>query len=417
MKKSKADAIVIGAGASGMMAAASAAEAGADVLLFEHSRMPGMKLRITGKGRCNLTNRSSINDLLENIPHNSCFLRSSLHRFSQENTIDYFESLGLPLKTERGNRVFPVSDKAADVVETLRKHLDRLGVVILYEHVDKVNTEDGIACGVQTSKGIYFSKTVILATGGISYSRTGSDGSGLHLSRTLGHRITELEGSLVPLVEDGELCAEMQGLSLKNIAIRVIDESNKVIYSDFGELIFTHFGLSGPVILSASAHIPDNVPMDLFVDLKPALDEQTLERRILRDLEENKNKTMENILSLLLPRLMIPVILSLAEISPSTKANSLTKQQRKKLLSYIKSFPIRIKCKRPIDEAIVTRGGVSIDQIDPKTMESKIIKQLFFAGEMIDVDAYTGGYNLQIAWTTGKIAGQSAAEICLEDMQ
>ena len=403
------DVIVIGGGAAGMFAAITAAQAGAKVLLLEKNDRLGKKLLITGKGRCNVTNDCTAQEVLQNTPRNGRFLYSALTAFPPEKTKAFFEENGCPLKTERGNRVFPQSDCAFDVSGALRRRCERLGVRWVRDRAVSVDTDGGRACGVTGQQGTYPAEAVILATGGVSYPATGSTGDGYAFAKALGHTVMEPQGSLVPLETAGQDCQRMQGLSLRNVGVKLVNAKGKVLYKDFGELLFTHFGLSGPTVLSASCHLKGE-GCRLFIDLKPALDEGKLDARILRDLDMYQNRTMENALTDLLPRSVIPVVLDRLDISYDLQANSFPKQKRRQLVELLKAFPIDITGKRPVAEAIITSGGVSVKDIDPSTMESKKIKNLYFAGEMIDVDAMTGGYNLQIAWSTGYLAGRSAAE-------
>ncbi len=397
------DGIVIGGGAAGMFAAITAAQNGEKVLLIERNHRLGKKLLITGKGRCNVTNHCSAEEILQNIPRNNRFLYSAVNAFPPQKIMDFFEKRGCPLKTERGNRVFPVSDKSVDILACLERALSDCGVSVMEGRVRSVLTENGAVKGVRTENETHACKWVILATGGVSYPATGSTGDGYAIAEQLGHEIVEPQGSLVPLEEDGDLCKSMQGLSLRNVSVRLVDGRGKALYKDFGELLFTHFGVSGPTVLSASAHIKGD-GCKLLIDLKPALDEKKLNERLLRDLSTYRNRTMENALTDLLPRSMIPVLLELSDIPGDLQANSLKKEQRVKLLYVLKNFPVAIAGKRPVAEAIITSGGVKVKQIDPKTMESKLVSGLFFAGEIIDCDAYTGGFNLQIAWSTAYAA-------------
>ncbi len=400
--------IVIGGGAAGMLAAGMAARQGAKVILLEPNDRLGKKLAITGKGRCNVANSCTPEEVLKNIPHNSRFLFSSLQAFPPEQVMSFFEENGCPLKVERGNRVFPESDRSASVIQALQHFLQKEKVEVRREKVQKLLVDNGAIRGVETSVGTHYGRCVILATGGCSYPLTGSTGDGYRLAQEVGHSIVEPRGSLVPLEENGNWCAEMQGLSLRNVAVKLVNQKNKTVYEDFGELLFTHFGLSGPTILSCSAHMVPGDQYKILIDLKPALDEQKLDQRILRDLDQYQNRTIENALQDLYPKTMIPVMVARAEIPVDTKANSLTKQQRRRLLELTKRFPVEIVGTRPVAEAIITSGGVKTKEIDPKTMESKLVSGLFFAGELIDVDAYTGGFNLQIAWSTGYAAGTAA---------
>ena len=404
--------IVIGGGASGMLAAHSAVSAGARVTLVERNEKMGRKLYITGKGRCNLTNNCSAEEVLQNVPRNAKFLYSAMGQFPPERVMAFFASQGLKLKTERGNRVFPVSDKAADVIDTLYFALRRERVAFVQGRAEHILTEDGRVSSVVLEDGRTIPcGRVILATGGCSYPMTGSSGDGYAMARALGHTIVAPRGSLIPLVEEGNACARMQGLALKNIEIKVRNQRKKILYQAFGELLFTHFGLSGPVILSASAHMREfeKEHYTVCIDLKPALDEKKLDERILRDFDESRNRAFGNALGGLLPRLMIPVVVERTGIPADLKVHDVTKAQRRALLETIKRFEIPISGPRPVEEAIVTSGGVKVSEINPSTMESKRCRGLYLAGELIDVDAYTGGFNLQIAWATGHMAGVHAA--------
>lgn len=401
---------VIGAGAAGLIAAGTAASLGADVLLFETNPKVGRKIYITGKGRCNVTNNCEVTNILANIPVNPRFLYSALGKFNAQDVMSFFESLGVPLKTERGNRVFPVSDKASDIVDALFSYVKKQGVKIVFQTVnDILEHKNGFL--VKTTDKQFIVDRVIITTGGASYPNTGSTGDGYRFAKNFSHSIVTPRPSLVPLVEKGDTCQKLMGLSLKNVRLTAF-ENNKKIFEDFGEMLFTHFGVSGPLVLSASAHMRHfgSKEYKLLIDLKPALDEKTLDKRLLNDFEKYKNSDFINALGELLPRKLIPVIIELAKINPHTKVHSITKTQRATLCKLIKAFPIDISGARPIYEAIVTTGGVSVKEINPKTMESKKKTGLYFAGEVIDVDAYTGGFNLQIAWSTGKLAGVSASE-------
>ena len=403
--------VVIGGGAAGMMAAGTAASLGAKVTLLEKNDRLGKKLYITGKGRCNVTNNCTAEDVLKNVPTNPRFLFSTLNGFSPADTMAFFERLGCALKTERGNRVFPVSDKSADVIDALRKFLRENRVTVQTGTVSEIFTQDGHVTGVRTETGTILCDRVILATGGCSYPLTGSTGDGYRLAEALGHTIIPPVGSLVPLVEKGHWCAQMQGLALKNVGVKLLNGKGKPVYEEQGELLFTHFGLSGPTILSASSHMGRKE--DAFVieiDLKPALDEKTLDARLLRDFEQNRNRDFENSLGELLPKSMIPVIVKRSGIDPEQKVNSVTREQRRALLELLKHFRLDIACKAPVEEAIITSGGIKTAEVDPKTMQSKKVEGLYFAGEILDVDAYTGGFNLQIAWATGYAAGKACAE-------
>ena len=403
----KTDVIVIGGGPAGMFAAITAAQNDKKVLLLERNDRLGKKLLITGKGRCNVTNDCDEQEVLKNIPRNGRFLYSAMAAMPPASAMKFFESNGCALKTERGNRVFPVSDKAISVLNCLQDALRKYGVAVKTERVRRILTDGDAVCGVATEAGEHHAPCVILATGGLSYPTTGSTGDGYEMAQKLGHTIVPAEGSLVPLETKGKDCPDMQGLSLRNVGVKLVNEKNKVLYKDFGELLFTHFGVSGPTVLSASAHMKGQCR--LVIDLKPALDEGKLDARILRDLEMYQNRSMENALTDLLPRSMIPVILRRLNIDSAMQANSLTKQQRRALVEELKAFSLDITGKRPVAEAIITSGGVKVSEIDPKTMESKIIPGLYFAGEIIDCDAYTGGFNLQIAWATAYAAGIAVA--------
>ena len=403
---------IVGAGAAGLLAAGSAASLGADVTVFEANSRPGKKLLITGKGRCNVTSDSTLEELIANVTKNERFLYSAFSALSPTDLMALIEEHGTKLKTERGRRVFPLSDKSSDILGALLSYAK--GAKLVFERVLDVKTEDQRAIGVVTSKGVIPFDAVILATGGVSYPLTGSDGSGLRIAKGLGHTVTPLIPSLVPLVSPSHLCPQMQGLSLRNVAITVRD-GDTVVYRDFGEMLFTHFGVSGPMILSASAHLrkTDFSSCMLSIDLKPALDEKELDHRLLSDFSKAPNKDFANALGALLPSKMISPFISYLKIDPRRKVNTITKKERREILCALKCFEIPISGFRPIEEAIVTSGGVSVKEIQPKTMESKQIKHLYFAGEMIDVDAYTGGYNLQIAFSTGYLAGRAAAEATL----
>lgn len=393
-----------------MMCAITAAERGASVTLLEPNERLGKKLNITGKGRCNVTNDANLETLLANVPKNGKFLYSAFSRFDGRDAFTFFEGLGVPLKVERGNRVFPVSDRAFDISGALEKRMRALRVRWVRDRAKEILMQDGAACGVRGEKESYAGDAVIVCTGGISYPATGSAGEGHRMAAELGHTVTPLQGSLVPLRELGNTCAEMQGLSLRNVGLTVF-ESGKKIYTDFGELLFTHFGVSGPLILSASAHMRHFEKKDyrLEIDLKPALDEQTLDRRLLSDFEKYANSDFCNALNDLLPQKMIPQVIARSGIPEHQKVHDITREQRRSLLQQIKQFSLDIAGPRPVTEAIVTSGGIKVGEVNPTTMESKIVKGLYFAGEILDVDAYTGGFNLQIAWATGRAAGEAAA--------
>ena len=400
------DVIVIGGGPAGMFAAITAAGNGKKVLLLERNDRLGRKLLITGKGRCNVTNNCDMQEVMQNIPRNGRFLYSALTEFPPKRIMEFFEKTGCELKTERGNRVFPVTDKAQSILDALRSEMNRKGVIVRTGRVHRILTGESGVIGVETDRERIDGRAVILATGGVSYPATGSTGDGYAMAKELGHTIVEPQGSLVPLETAGADCPDMQGLALRNVAVKLINGKGKVLYKDFGELLFTHFGVSGPTVLSASCHLKGE-GCRLIIDLKPALEESKLNDRILRDLELYQNRAMENALTDLLPRSMIPVVLRRLEIDPAMQANSLTKQKRRALVELLKAFPVEITGKRPVSEAIITSGGVKTSEIDPKTMESKKVPGVYFAGEIIDCDAYTGGFNLQIAWATAYAAGMS----------
>ena len=403
------DGIIIGGGPAGMFAAITAAKHGQKVLLLERNDRLGKKLLITGKGRCNVTNDCSAQDVLQNTPRNGRFLYSAMTAYPPEKIMAFFEERGCHLKTERGNRVFPVTDKAASILECLQAELRRSGVTVKTGRVKEILTSDGKVCGVQTQNEKISANWVILATGGASYPTTGSTGDGYTIAAALGHTIVPAEGSLVPLETEGHDCQDMQGLALRNCGVKLLNAKGKVLYKDFGELLFTHFGISGPTVLSASCHLKGE-GCRLVIDLKPALEDNKLDERIQRDLEMYKNRSMENALTDLLPRSMIPVVLRRLDIDPTMQANSLTRQKRRAMVELLKAFSVTITGKRPVAEAIITSGGVKVSEIDPKTMESKKVSGLHFAGEVIDCDAYTGGFNLQIAWATAYAAGMSAGD-------
>lgn len=409
--------IVIGGGPAGMLAAITAKQKGNEVILLEKMPFLGKKLLITGKGRCNITSSLDMEEFIKNTPGNGMFLYSCYQKFTNEDIIKFLNKQGLKVKEERGNRIFPVTDKSQDVLNCFISKIKELKIIVKNNtKVDDIIVEDNKIKGVKTKEGIIKADKVILATGGKSYPLTGSTGDGYILAEKLGHKIVEIKPSLVPLEShDKAICKNLQGLSLKNVEIKMIDkEKNKIIYKDFGEMIFTHFGVSGPTILSGSAHLARYSKIEkkmkeqnitLSIDLKPALSEEKLNARILRDFEEYKNKKFKNSLDKLLPQKMIETIIEKSNIDADKKVNEITKTERKQLVSTLKNLEISIKGFRPIEEAIITRGGISTKEIDPKTMESKLIKGLFFAGEIIDVDAYTGGFNLQIAYSTGYVAG------------
>lgn len=409
----KSDVIVIGGGAAGLMAAGKAAERGLSVTVLERNSRPARKLMITGKGRCNVTNACTlVNELMDAIPGNARFLYGAFSRFMPYDTMELFENMGVPLKIERGNRVFPESDKAVDIVDALVSYAKNSGAkIITGERASALLTDENGITGVLCESGEkYLAPDVIIATGGCSYPLTGSTGDGYKLGESVGHTVTPPTPSLVPLETEEDWVKRLQGLSLKNVSITIRNTENyKEVYSDFGEMLFTHFGVSGPMILSASSHLRDITPgkYELSIDLKPALSEEKLDERVLKDFAKYSNKALGNALQELLPRKLIPVIVSLSGIEPDLRANKITRDMRKVLLWLLKNLTCTIKCTRPIDEAIVTAGGIKTNEIDPKTMQSKKIRGLYFAGEVIDVDAYTGGFNLQIAFSTGALAGNS----------
>lgn len=405
------DLIVVGAGASGLMAAGRAGESGARVLMLDKNARPGRKLLITGKGRCNLTNNCSRDRLMEAVRRNPRFLYSAFDAFSPQDVMLFFETLGVALKTERGLRVFPQSDKAADIAGALEGYARRGGAEFRQGCAVGIAADAGAVCGVKTASGeLIAARSVLLATGGLSYPATGSTGDGYRLARALGHTVVEPAASLVPIVAQEAWCGELMGLSLKNVTLSVT-KGNKELYRDIGEMMFTHFGISGPLALTASSYL-DGAPQDyrLSVDLKPGLTLQQLDARILRDFSQAKNRALKNALDRLLLRRLVPVVLEIAAIDPDRPVNAVNKQERGNLAQTIKNLPIMPAALRPVEEAVVTRGGVATAEVNPKTMQSKIIKGLYFAGELLDVDAITGGFNLQIAFSTGHLAGISAAK-------
>ncbi len=408
MNTRKTELVVIGGGASGLMCACTAAERGLKVTVLEPNRTLGRKLRITGKGRCNLTNDCGVKEFMANIPGDGRFLYSALSRFSPEDAKNFFQSRGLPLKTERGNRVFPVSDNANDVAELLSGLCSKHGVQVLRTKAKVICTEGGAVSAVETEQGLIKCNAAVICTGGLSYPLTGSDGDGYRFASQLGHSVTELRPSLVPLESDAAYCGQMQGFSLRNVTLQAY-ENEKLVFKELGELLFTHFGVSGPLVLSASSHMRHmgTSVYRLEIDLKPGLDEKKLDERILRDFEKYSNKEFKNALGDLAGHAMIPVLVELSGIPAEQKVNSVTKEQRALLVRLFKAFPVPVSGTRPIDEAIITAGGVNTREINPRTMESKLVKGLYFAGEVLDLDGYTGGFNLQIAWATGYVAGNS----------
>ena len=418
-----ANVIVIGGGPAGMMAAITAAEYGNNVTIIEKNSDFGKKLLITGKGRCNITSSLYMSEFIKNTPGNGQFLYSAFQNYTNTDIIDFLKNQGLEVKEERGNRIFPVTDKSIDVLNCFKSKINELKIKKLFNtRVQKILVQNGEVLGVRTEKEIIQTDKIILATGGKSYPLTGSTGDGYLIAKNIGHKVTEIRPSLVPLViyEKNE-CKEMQGLSLRNVGIKIIDESkNKLIYEDFGEMIFTHFGISGPTILSGSAHLIrykeiDNLMKEqkikLQIDLKPALTEEQLDERILRDFKEFKNKQFKHALDKLLPQKMIPIVIEKTKINEEKRVNEITKEERRNLVKVLKKFELTIKDFRPVEEAIITSGGINIKEINPKTMESKIVNGLYFAGEIIDVDSYTGGFNLQIAYSTGYTAGMHVGDL------
>ena len=401
--------IVIGGGAAGLMAAGTAAEQGANVTLFETNEKVGRKLFITGKGRCNVCNDCDAQEVLRNVPVNPRFLYSALGGFSPADVKAFFEEKGVALKTERGNRVFPVSDRSHDIANALERAYAHAGGRILHACATDILTRDGAVSAVVTTEGTIDCGAAVVCTGGMSYPLTGSTGDGYRFAQQFGHTVTPLRASLVPLESNDPWCAEMQGFSLRNVTLTVYDEHNKQVYSDLGEMLFTHFGVSGPLVLSASAHMRDfsQHSYRLSIDLKPALDEKKLDARILRDFQKYANRDFKNALYDLAGHAMIPVLVRLSGIPEDTKVNTVTREQRHKLVELFKHFPVSVCGTRPISEAIITSGGVSVKEINPRTMASKRMPGLYFAGEVLDLDAYTGGYNLQIAWSTGYVAGSA----------
>ena len=418
-----ANVIVIGGGPAGMMAAITAAEYGNNVTIIEKNSDFGKKLLITGKGRCNITSSLYMSEFIKNTPGNGQFLYSAFQNYTNTDIIDFLKNQGLEVKEERGNRIFPVTDKSIDVLNCFKSKINELKIKKLFNtRVQKILVQNGEVLGVRTEKEIIQTDKIILATGGKSYPLTGSTGDGYLIAKNIGHKVTEIRPSLVPLViyEKNE-CKEMQGLSLRNVGIKIIDESkNKLIYEDFGEMIFTHFGISGPTILSGSAHLVrykeiDNLMKEqkikLQIDLKSALTEEQLDERILRDFKEFKNKQFKHALDKLLPQKMIPIVIEKTKINEEKRVNEITKEERRNLVKVLKKFELTIKDFRPVEEAIITSGGINIKEINPKTMESKLLKGLYFAGEIIDVDSYTGGFNLQIAYSTGYTAGMHVGDL------
>lgn len=406
--------VVAGGGAAGMMAAIMAARNGQEVHIFEKNDRLGKKLFITGKGRCNVTNAGDMDNLFESVRTNSKFLYSAFYSFSNEQVMDFFEELGVRLKVERGNRVFPVSDHSSDIVRALQREMDRLGVCVnLNSEITNIIADEAGFNSIQLKGGERIEgDALILATGGVSYPLTGSTGEGLQMTEQLGHKIVELTPSLIPMITKEDWVKEVQGLALKNVTV-TIKQGKKQLYSDFGEMLFTHFGISGPLILSGSSYVTTAIKkgsLEVYIDLKPALTEEQLDARLLREFDEAKNKQFKNVLNGLFPQKLIPIMVRLSGIAPEKKVNEITKDERNHFGKVIKNLPLTVTELRGIEEAIITRGGVSVKEVNPSTMESKKVPNLFFAGEMLDLDAVTGGYNLQIAWSTGYLAGQNAGK-------
>ena len=405
--------VIIGGGAAGMKAAISAAykykDGGALITVVEKNSRPCRKVMITGKGRCNVTNNCDLDALIQNTPRNPRFLYSAFSAFLPQDTMTFFESVGVPLKTERGNRVFPVSDKAVDIVDALVNTAKAVGVKIINATATAVLTENGGVTGVKLFNGeVLPADSILVATGGVSYPVTGSTGDGYRIAKTLGHNVSEISGSLVPMECHEGFCTRLSGLTLKNVTLSLFEDGKKkAVFSEMGEMLFTHFGISGPLVLSASAYVKSGKNYNVTIDLKPALTIEQLDNRILRDFSELQNKDFQNSLDALLPKSLIPMVVMLSGIEKDKKVNQISREERLKLCEVIKKFPLKITALRPVEEAIITRGGISVKEINPATMESKLIKGLFFAGEVIDVDAFTGGFNLQIAFSTGYLAGQN----------
>ena len=427
-QENKVTVCVVGGGAAGMLSAITAAENGAAVTLFEKNKSQkimeserffdnaylGKKLLITGKGRCNVTNDCTLDEFLKNTPVGGKFMYASFNNFTPQNVMDFFQKGGTPLKVERGNRVFPTSDKSIDILKVLKRKLFEHNVRVVNRKIAEVNSKDGVfeSVTLEDGKQMHFDKCII-ATGGASYPQTGSDGDGYRFAESLGHTVKEIKPSLVPLVSHDKCCRDMMGLSLKNVTLSVLDnKKNKTIFKEMGEMLFTHFGMSGPLVLSASSHMRDMAEgrYTVSIDLKPSLDEKTLDNRLLSDFAKYINKNMDNAMSDLLPTKMIVPFLNKCGIRKEQKPNSLTKEERRTILETLKNFRVDINSFRPVDEAIITSGGVATKEINPSTMESKLVKNLYFAGEVIDVDAYTGGFNLQIAFSTARLAGKCSAE-------
>ena len=410
--------LVAGGGAAGMMAAIMAARNGQEVHLYEKNDRLGKKLFITGKGRCNVTNAGDMENLFDSVRTNSKFLYSAFYSFSNEQVMELFEQLGVRLKVERGNRVFPVSDHSSDIVRALQKELNRLGVCVnLNSEISNIYANEAGFDSIQLKNDERIKgDALILATGGVSYPLTGSTGEGLQMAEKLGHKIVELTPSLIPMITKEDWVKEVQGLALKNATV-TIKQGKKQLYSDFGEMLFTHFGISGPLILSGSSYVTGAIkkgPLEVYIDLKPALTEEQLDARLLREFDEAKNKQFKNVLNGLFPQKLIPIMISLSGITPEKKVNEITKEERNHFGKVIKNLPLTVTAFRGIEEAIITKGGVSVKEVNPSTMESKKVPKLYFAGEMLDLDALTGGYNLQIAWSTAYLAGQNAGTTSLK---
>lgn len=397
---------VIGGGAAGLMACGVLAQRVDKVILIEKNNLLAKKVRITGKGRCNITNTADIEEIINNVPTNGKFLFSAFYGFTNDDVISFFNELGVKTKTERGGRVFPQSDSAKDVAEALSKFALAKNVKRIYSEAKKIIAEDGAVSGVETKRGFIKADSVILATGGKSYPLTGSDGKGYKMAESLGHTIITPYPSLVPVETEEKWVSGLMGLSLRNVSLKLYEK--KLVFEDFGEMIFTHFGISGPIVLSASAHIKSDKRYTIKIDLKPALSKEQLDKRLQRDFLEFRKKHFINALDELLPKALIPVIIELSEIDPHKETSGVTREERQRLCEVIKEFPLKVKRLRDISEAIITSGGIKVSEIDPSTMESKLVKGLYFAGEIIDVDAYTGGFNLQIAFSTGHLAGENA---------
>ncbi len=407
---------MVGGGAAGLMAALTAAEEGAEVLLLEGQERPARKLRITGKGRCNLTNDCAPEDVLKNVTRNQRFLHSALRAFPPSEVMAFFEELGVPLKTERGNRVFPVSERAGDVADALIAAVEGKGNVLRLR-AREILTSEGAVTGVRGGETRVDCAAVILCTGGLSYPKTGSCGDGYAMARSLGHTVEPLSPSLVPLTSPDGDCEAMQGLSLRNVTLTLRERGGKKLWSELGEMQFAHFGITGPLVLSASAHMEPGKAYTVELDLKPGLAEDRLDARLVRMFGENRNRDFRNSLDDLLPRSLIPVIVRRSGIPPETKVHDITRSQRLRLMETLKRFTLEIDGTRPIDEAVITRGGVNVKEVDPRTMASRLVPGLWFAGEILDLDAYTGGFNLQIAWSTGRAAGRAAAEYALRSRE